>query len=172
VKSRLRADIGFVLTQFRPRGSEELRRRALLPSWIRFFCWIFLFASAAVPSAFIMSAFEDTPVTFAIFGLQHTGSSLDFSAIIIALLLMLAGTAAYGLLWGRVWGIDAGLGIGFVGLAFSLVAEVSALLRVGAGAGAHFPVDPLFQLPFIVQLWRRQKAWEQSTIPDSETHAA
>jgi hypothetical protein len=170
--SNFRGYIQSIVAQLRPHGVEERRRRALLPAWIRFFSWIFLAMSAGVPVAFLVNAITGAPVTFSLYGLRHTGSSLDAPAIIIALLLILSGIAAYGLLWGRPWGLDAGLGVGILGVAASVISIGIALGQARRGPNFSFPLNIIFQVPFVIQLWRLQEAWEQSPAEPTHSHAA
>jgi hypothetical protein len=141
--------------------AQEQFRKGLLPQWVRFFCWIFLVAGVLTPIVPIIGLFSAMQARFSLFGWAHYGSPLDLYSLLIAAYFVLSGIAAFGLLWGKRWGWAAGMTVGILGLAFALgymVAHSPVVANQG-GYGLRFRLEPFFQIPFIVVLWRRRLSW-------------
>jgi hypothetical protein len=145
-------DAKSIFSQLKPHGAQELHRRALLPRWIRFFSWLFLILPVGIPITFAIATLRGAPFTFGLFGLTYTGSILGPQPLAMMGLIMASSAAAYGLLWGRDWGVTAGLAIGVVGL-------IAALGSIFAYSGSRFPFELLFQIPFILKLWDIRGDW-------------
>lgn len=142
----------------------HLNRRLLLPTWIRFFSWLFLLL-LAVPVVVLVGVFV-MPDSFeaGVFGLSYVGSPLAPPALAIEAFLFFMGVAAYGLIRGRSWGLHAGLMAGVVGLGVAVFTMV-------ASGFTTIQFEPLLQVPFIIALWRRRKAWPEGPAP-ALAHAA
>jgi hypothetical protein len=72
--------------------------------------------------------------------------------------LALLGVVAFGLLWGRPWGLRAGLAAGYLGLS----AVVLSTYLAWSSGRFSLRLEPLFQAPFLVALERRRKAWDNT----------
>jgi hypothetical protein len=141
--------------------AQEQFRKSLLPKWVRFFCWIFLVAGALTPIMPIVGVFSAIQARFSLFGWEHYGSPLDLYSLLVAAYFVLSGIAAFGLLWGKPWGWAAGMTVGILGLTLALGYMVlhSPLVESKDGYGVRFRLEPFFQIPFIVVLWRRRSSW-------------
>jgi len=145
-----------------PLTPADRNRQALLPLWIRVFCWGFLCAGACVPLILLFGGFASVPVHLALFGWSHDGSPYDAPALILLAYLAASGAAAYGLLWGRSWGWDAGIVVGVIGL----VAALAALLHARQPDGSlYVPLEPVLQIPFLYVLWRIRHGWYTGEAP-------
>jgi len=149
-------DLLSLLRQLQPQGELARRRRALLPGWIRFFSWCFLLGSVGGPLWLARGLLFRTPVALTLFGFHYDGMGFDVRGLLLAVVFLGLGTAAYGLLWGRSWGLFAGLMAGWGGLALSV-----ASLFINDMPGPRIPLEPVLQVPFIVALTRRRAAWAE-----------
>ncbi len=159
--SPARRDVRFILGQLRPRGPLAQRRRALLPAWIRFFSWLFLLGTLGGPIWVLNGLLFHAPVNLLLFGFHYAGYGFDAGGFLLAIMFLFMGTAAYGLPWGRSWGLFLGLMAGVGGLFLAL-----SSLFLADTPGLHIPLEPFFQVPFIVALWRRRAAWAEHAGDD------
>ena len=102
--------------------SEE--RKQLLPRWIRFFGWIFLVFLAS-PIVLIVGIFVGE-MEYGLYGISYYGPALHPLPIAIVMVMTFHGVAAYGLLWGKRWGVDVGIACGLIGAAWSVASMVIA----------------------------------------------
>ena len=134
----------------------EPERWKLLPRWIRVFSWFFLLALVAIPVLHVAGIFYKGPMSFMIFGFNHSGAPSDPPALAIQAVLGLLGVAAFGLLWGKPWGLNAGVAAGVLGLG---AVAVSTVLAWSSGRFV-LQFEPFFQVPFLIALARRRPAWD------------
>jgi hypothetical protein len=146
-------DLQDVIDQFYPDGELALRRRALLPPWIKFFSYLYILISFGLPVATAVALVRGTGFRITFYGIQYSADHIDALAALLLLGLMGAGTAGFGLLWGKSWGIDAGLIVGGVGLTLSL-------WSIFLYDGFHLPLEPFLIVPFVIALWKRRAEWD------------
>src|SRR3989454_3785060 len=114
--ARVKTDLRDILGPLGPKTDIGRSRRALLPGWMKFFSWLFLLVSAGVPVAVLTSIVTNAPISFTLFGLRYVGM-FNAQAALLAIAIGGCGSTAYGLLWGRSWGLFAGALTGWGGLA-------------------------------------------------------
>ncbi len=152
--SQVKADLKGVFAQLGPQTELGRARRALLPGWIKFFSWLFLLVSAGVPIAVLTGIVSNTPISFTLFGFRYVGT-FNVQAALLAIAIVGCGSTAYGLLWGRSWGLFAGALTGWGGLALS-VASIFV-----STPGLHLPLEPLLLIPFLIKLSDLRKGWRE-----------
>jgi hypothetical protein len=103
-------------------------RRKLLPKWIRFFCWIFIIFLGA-PIILVVGLFVGD-MNYNLFGVSYYGPALSALPIVMMLVLMIHGGAAYGLISGKRWAVDIGILCALTGAMFSLAGMLTADTRV------------------------------------------
>jgi len=150
----VKADLRDILAQLGPKTDIGRSRRALLPGWIKFFSWLFLLVSAGVPVAVLTSIVSNAPISFTLFGFRYVGM-FNAQAALLAIAIAGCGSTAYGLLWGRSWGLFAGALTGWGGLALSV-----ASIFVNT-PGLHLPLEPLLLIPFLFKLSSLRKDWRE-----------
>lgn len=125
-------------------------RQTLLPKWLQGLCWGFMLRAGALPFVWL---FAPATAQFRIFGLYYVGSPFDMAALQLQGIYFALGFTAYGLLWARPWGVDAGIACTVIGLA---VCAVTTLI-----AGFHMIrlVEPLLLAPFLMALLRIRREW-------------
>ena len=147
------SDLQSIIDQLYPTSAQALRRRALLPWWIKFFSYLYILISFGLPIATVTAIVRGKGFMLTFYGIHYTTDRIDALAALLLLGLMGAGTAGFGLLWGKSWGIEAGLITGGVGLVLSLW---SLFLRDGSG----LPLEPFLLIPFVIALWNRRVKWD------------
>lgn len=132
------------------------KRKALIPVWIKVFGWLFIVMGAVAPLFYFGSLVFGFSVSYAVFGLEYEGSALAVMPSLIALLILVSGICAYGLLFGEGWGLNACIIFGYVGLALTIGSMVF---------GSAFTDDiiirfePLVQIPYLVKLHKIKPSW-------------
>lgn len=134
---------------------EKMKRKEILPTWIRFFAWLHLLLFIA-PLVFLVGLLDVGEMTFAFYGLEYKGPTpLHPIAVTVTLVASLSATVAYGILWGKDWAISLGIIYGWIALA-CCAAAVYLNYKVNF---VHIPLEPLLLIPFIIVLRRRKMAW-------------
>lgn len=113
---------------------DDLRRKALVPLWIRVFGWLYMGVGLAGAFYFIAAATVGHTTTYNFYGVVYEVGVLAPIPMLILSFLMAGGVAAFGLLYGKRWGLAACFTYGYFLLA-SFVACVIigydiSLLRV------------------------------------------
>jgi len=129
----------------------------VLPAWIRFFSWVFLIIGAFAGMLSMSGAIVNFEGKFMLFGIRHAGPLRDWLPVTMGVAFLLLGYAGFALLWGRREGREVGLTAGYVGLGICAVAVLLAL----QDGRLYIPIEPLFQVPFIVTLHRLKARWEE-----------
>lgn len=133
-------------------ATDKSRRQNLVPMWIKIFGWLFLVMGAAIPIIYIAAIVWSFPFTVEMFGLHHTGSPLDLMGILISTLIAINGLCAFGLLFGKRWGVSVCLFYGYLTL---LITFVSMFL----GDGMTIRLEPLIQIPYLIKLHKIKALW-------------
>lgn len=131
------------------------RRKQLVPLWIKVFGWFFIVMGIVAPLGFIFSLLTGQPSNFSLLGLQNTGSEPSLMAVAIVTLFVTFAISAYGLLFGRDWGIKAALVMGYIGLAIS-VFVIGSVFATGVYT---FRLEPLIQVPYLIKLHKIRTKW-------------
>ncbi len=130
----------------------EIKRKARVPLWIKIFGWIFIVMSVAVPILMIFSSVTGQPGNFYIFGLSYTGSAFHPMALLICTIILFLGVSAFGLLFGKSWGVNACLANGYIGILIC----VAVMFYTGFSS---IRLEPLIQIFYLVKLHKIRKAW-------------
>lgn len=134
-----------------------MKRKEILPSWIRFFSWFFLFMSIA-PVVYVTGLITGFTYNISAFGLSaEATNSYSILATYLAALLTLSAVVAYGILWGKHWALKLGLVYGIIATLTSFYAIFATFQHVGF----RLPLDPLLLIPFIWVLWNKRIEWVQ-----------
>lgn len=125
-------------------------RRQLLPAWLRLLAWLFLLLGLLAPLAYGLALIFDVHASYEYLALSYQGSPMHPLPLAICLLATLTGLAAYGLLGGKRWGVDACLLMGYLSLGVVLARIIQApMLRL----------EPVILLPYLWRLHRLKTQW-------------
>lgn len=131
-------------------------RKKLIPLWIKIFGWIIMVMGAAASSLAIIMAVLDEPVTYEIFGLSYDGSPLHPMALLIPAIILSLAISAYGLVFGRSWGLNACLVTGYGGVVICLGTMVYSVVSHGS---LTIRLELLIQLPYLLKLHKIKPFW-------------
>jgi len=139
-----------------------MKRKEVLPKWIRFFAWIHLLL-LITPIIFAIGLIGEA--SFSMYGLSYSGSSLQPVAIWISVMATLAGVVAYGILWGKSWAIKIGIPYGYLAITTCVAAII---IRIRAG-GFYIILDPFLLILFIISLKNNSNRWMNFDSDENET---
>ena len=143
------------------------KRKEILPKWIRFFAWIFLFFGIA-PVIFLIGLTGKASINVTVFGLEYSGySSLNPIVIWGTVIFSMAATVSYGILWGKSWAINLAIVYAILALSTNAFAVVFRLTK----DELYIPLEPLVLIPFLVVLIRKKDEWKrfpQMNTPEVE----
>ena len=142
---------------------EKMKRKEILPAWIRFFSWIFLIF-CITPVIGIISVITKSEFEVAALGIEVNEPHAQLPlALYLYSIMFLASVVAYGILWGKKWAVDLGIVYGIIALFTSLYASIDGLMMRNEGV-FHFSLDPLLLIPFVIILLQKRKEWRAFPI--------
>jgi hypothetical protein len=130
-------------------------RKKLIPIWIKVFGWIFMVMGTVIPLLAIGAAVMGQPVSYEIFGLQYRGSPFHPRALIISAIFLSLAVSAYGLLFGKPWGLNACLVTGYGGVAVCLGTTVYSISQ----GSFNLRLEPLVHVPYLMKLHKIKPLW-------------
>jgi len=137
----------------------NVKRKQLLPWWIKLFMWIFLLAGVSVPFGIIFGIFGYR-FSMALYGLA-TNEFLSVVGITIASIFLLKGIVSYGLLMEKDWAIKLGILDASLGILICMLVMVYSLLKFRGGY-ISFRIELLLLIPYLIRLFKIKPAWEKA----------
>lgn len=131
------------------------RRRALLPWWIKIFCWLFMITAAIVPFGLLAGILHVT-FNIEIFGIKTTDPFSVKAAIDMSIMLF-TGVAAFGLWTEKDWAINIAKINAIINIAICIISMVYFML---AESNFTIRLELILLFLFIYQLNKIQYNWE------------
>ena len=140
--------------------AEKLRKK-LVPLWIKIFGWLFIVMGISLPLLPIVTTFMHRPAAYMIFGLQYQGSPFHPMALFISAIILSLAVSAYGLLFGKPWGLNACLVTGYGGIAICLLTMAYSIFALST---LTIRLELVLQIPYLLKLRRIRPFWLQNEI--------
>ena len=138
------------------RDQHVIRRKQLLPTWIKVFTWIFLVIAVFAPIALIlgMLGYE---TQLAIYGLE-TNEALSTIGVAVISLMLIKGITSIGFLKETDWAIK----LGIIDAIFGIAICISIMIYSLGNAEVHFSfrLELLLLLPYLFKLAKIKSEWE------------
>lgn len=131
-------------------------RKELIPLWIKIFGWLFIVFGALVTLIAAYSAVTRTAAEFALYGLTVSGSIYNPVALFVAFLIMAHGVCAFGLLFGKSWGVISCMVLGYISIAVCIVSMF-------IGEGFTIRLEIAFLIPYLIKLHKIRDQWSQDS---------
>jgi hypothetical protein len=131
-------------------------RQALVPRWIKVFGWLFIAMGVAVPIVDVVVATIGQPASYSLFGLHHYGSPFHPVAIAISAIIISLAVSAYGLLFGKSWGLNTCLVTGYGGAAICLGTMAYSNF---SGNSLTIRLELLVHVPYLMKLHKIKPLW-------------
>ena len=141
-----------------------IRRRALLPWWIKVFVWIFMLFGILVPPVIVMGImgyhFE-----LALYGIETTDPH-SLAGLAVTLIFMIKGAVAFGLWTEQDWAVDLGIVDASIGIVVcSLFMLVFPFLNSTNGLHINIRLEILILIPYLIKMIKIKQDWK-NTIAD------
>ena len=131
-------------------------RKRLVPTWIKVFGWLFIIMGASIPVLPILAHQLGQPASYTMFGLSYVGSPFHPMALLISAIILSLAVSAYGLLFGRSWGLKACLATGYLGVAICIFTTLYAIFVLGSFT---LRLEFLIQIPYLMRLHKIKPYW-------------
>ena len=141
----------------RTETSDDQYRKSLVPLWIKIFGWLFIFLGVTAPLGYAYTLLSQSDGEFGLLGLEATGSTLSFTALFLMLVFVSFGVSAYGLLFGKMWGVKACLVSGYIGVGIAIYSMGMGLMN----NGVEVRLELLIQIPYLIKLHKLKALWDQ-----------
>ena len=133
-------------------------RRALLPTWIKIFVWIFMIFGLIAPLGLI-AGLLGMSFELSLYGLE-TFDPISFFGLVIILLFALKGIVAFGLWWEKAWAvllamIDATVGV--IICIFSMA--ILPFITENGSQFITFRIELLLLIPYFVKMNNIKTTW-------------
>jgi hypothetical protein len=132
-----------------------IRRRKLLPWWIKIFIWIFLLLGAIVPVA-ITFGILGKDIQISLYGLS-TNEPFTITGIFIILIFAFKAFIAFSLWFEKRWAVRFGIIDAYTGICICLLVFIYNLLK--PSSIASFPIEIIFLALYLVWLHKIHQIW-------------
>lgn len=147
-------------TQTASNNPTSIRRRSLLPLWMKIFIWIFIIIGSISVPAFVMGALG-YHYESALYGYE-TEAPLSAIGIILLLLFLYKGVVAYSLWLERIWAVYLGIIDAIIGILICILAMVNISIFHGQSQSTGFRLEIIFLLPYLIKLIGIKGQWVHS----------
>jgi hypothetical protein len=138
----------------------KIRRRKLLPLWIKIFIWIFIVLGAFAVLGFIggllLGNFQAS-----LYGLETSQASSP-TGLFIFFLFALKGLAAIGLWTEKDWAVNVAFADAVIGITVCIAVMFVPSLQPTPNFTFRFELVLL--VPFLIKLLKMREAWEKAAI--------
>ncbi|MFK7969430.1 MAG: hypothetical protein AB8F95_03635 [Bacteroidia bacterium] len=144
------------MTTTNPLPTIAKKRRALLPTWIKVFLWIFAVTSIIAPFGFVWGLLGGS-IDLSLYGLE-TNQPISLIGLSLVLLFAYKGVVSFGLWMGKHWGPDAGkidAIIGIVACCFSML----VLPFLIEGQGLMIRLELIALIPYFLVMRKIKQPW-------------
>jgi len=139
----------------------SVKRRQLLPIWMKVFCWFFLFTGVVAPLAVLVGILFNVQASMALYGLETT-APLSVAGLLISALFLLKGVVAYGLWWEKDWAITWGLADAIAGIAVcGFIMIVLPFMEGISRGGVSLRLELVALIPYLIKLRNIKPLWER-----------
>ena len=145
-----------VLTEQEASDDKSQARKALIPLWIKIFGWLFIVMGALVPFLYIGSLIFGFRASYTMFGLEYEGNARALMPLVISTVILINGLCAYGLLFGKDWGLTACIVFGYIGL---LLTIGTMLFEIIFNGSMMIRLELIILIPYLVKLHRLKAHW-------------
>ena len=146
-----------------------VRRRNMIPSWIRFFCWLFAILCPLAIVLIIIFSFTDVVNNISVYGLGAS-DLFSFSSFLVFIFLGTKGAAATGILLEKGWAIRLAIADGIMGAALSVYNMFFSSWITNTTTASftmtnfHLRFELVFIIPYLVKMVKIRQQWEDNSF--------
>ncbi len=138
---------------------KTIRRRKLIPLWIKIFIWIFIVFGCFVPLILLISL-SGTQSSLALYGLE-TNNTYSNIGLLICSLFLFKGITAFGLWTETSWAIKLGIIDAIIGIVICSAVMIAPLFN--SNSGFSFRLELILLVPYLIWLFKIKVSWEQTS---------
>ena len=154
-------DINTIDAHLSESASPQLRRRQLLPWWIKIFCWIFIVLGVIAPVGLIFGLLGK-PFDLSLYGIS-TSQPLTMVGLAVMALFVLKGIAGCGLWMEKGWAVPAAIADAIIGVVICLfLTFVYPFLDSSPGFRLSFRLELILLFPYLLKLVKIWPSWIKS----------
>jgi len=143
----------------------KIKRRQLLPWWIKIFCWIFMVFGVAAIACLILGIFGFTTV-LSFYGFE-TNDPLSLIGFLIISTAVLKAVAAFSLWFEKDYAIALGKIDAIIGI---VLCSVSMMLPLILGNyGLKIRLELALLIPYLIRLNKIKADWESALHTDHKS---
>jgi len=149
-------------------GSSPVRRKYLIPKWIRFFAWIFAVICPLSTLAYLLNfILRDDHFTSSIYGLS-SANIVSLASVLGLAAFMIKGIAAIGLLTEKDWAVKTAIAdsvLGIILCIFSMIVNPWVTHTVQGGydkANLNLRPELLLLIPYLIIMINIKRDWQEN----------
>lgn len=149
-------------------NERKIRRRNLLPVWMKVFCWIFMIMGAIAPIC-LVAGLSGTRLQLALYGLESNDSA-SLQGMFLLLLFFLKGMVAFGLWTEKDSAIHLGIADAILGIAICIyVTAIAPIVNSQSAFMLNLRLELVVLIPYLIKLWKIKSQWLRSDIDLKKT---
>jgi hypothetical protein len=129
--------------------TNKVRRRTILPVWIKIFIWIFMVTGALAVPMFVLGL-TGFHFELALYGFE-TNEPFSLVGLLLLVLFAYKGLVSFALWFEWVWAIEMGMIDAVAGI---VVCTISMFLFSG------FKLELVFLVPYLIKLFSLKNKWK------------
>jgi len=134
-----------------------IRRRSLIPIWIKIFIWIFLVMGALTISVIILGI-AGFNFELDLYG-YGANEVLSPTGILLSLLFLYKGFVSYSLWFEKDWAITVGLIDAIIGIIICVMSMIGISLTSVYRTSFTFRLEIIFLIPYLIKLSSIKGKW-------------
>ena len=139
-----------------------VRRKDMIPKWIRFFCWLFaILCPVGLVVSFVIDMIQGT-YNLSIYGM-HADELFSVLSIVSIVSFIIKGIAAIGLLAEKNWAVKVAITDGILSTCLATYSLIFYAWTInGNFSGFNLRLELLLIIPYLVKMVRIRKDWEEN----------
>lgn len=134
----------------------RLIRKDLLPSWIKFFMWIFLVFGVINVFGLLLN-FIGISIELGLYGIE-TYSGFGYLSLLVQALFLLKGAVAFGMWKEKDWAIKLAMIDGIIGVVVCL----TSIILVAIEGSLTFRIEIIVLIPYIMKMYLIKDHWAKA----------
>lgn len=140
--------------------SGTVRRRKLLPTWIKIFLWMFMIFGIVVPAGLVLGMLG-YDFDISLYGIE-TQKTLSLTGLFLLALFALKGTVSFGLWTEKDWAIKLAIVDALIGIVVcSIVMLALPIFAKSSGFNFSLRLELILLIPYLLKMQKIKTEWEE-----------
>ena len=137
----------------------KVRRRSLLPVWMKVFIWFFMFAGAIAPFC-IIAGLSGTTVQLSLYGLETT-DAISLTGLLILALFFFKGIVAFCLWTEKKEAVTLGIVDAVLGIVIcTYLMIIAPFVDDSPGHVVNIRLELVALIPYLIKLSKIKSQWQ------------